>query len=226
VHEVPNARPEDFPAPPSADEVASRFGRPVYTLVEQLGLIRLDGLSTVANGDRPVEVSVSYSRLVAPEDPTDPRNLVDDIDDVTGWIEKARREGRPAWFVRSLEARRFPMLWETVWTARKDADGAASLAESLVRHMDHVLINTVEGRRRRSSDHPGLDLDGPVNPAHARPTTIVVDGLPREGIGIDTDADIVGWAVPVDDLVVSIALDRDVAATLEIALEVGWSDVA
>lgn len=222
MHEVPNARPEDFPAPPSGDEVASRFGRPIFTLVEQPGLIRLDTLSTVATGDRLVEFSVSYSRVLVAEDPTDPRNLVDDIDEVTGWIDKARREGRPAWFVRSLEARRFPMLWETVRTARRDADGAASLAEGLARHMDHVLINSVEGRRRRPIDHPGHDLDGPVNPAHARPATLIVDGLAREGIEIDTDADLVGWAVPVDDLVVSVALDREVAPSLEVALATGW----
>ena len=221
MHEVTNARPGDFPAPPSADEVASRFGRPVFSLVEQPGLIRLDGLSTVATGDRLVEVSVSYSHLVAPEDPTDPRGLVDDIDEVTGWIEKAHRDGRPEWFVRSLEALRFPMLWETVRTARRDADGATSLAESLARHLDHVLINTVEGRRRRSGDRPGRELDGPVNPAHARPATVVVDGLPREGVEIDTDADLTGWAVIVDDLVVSVALDREVAATLEVALATG-----
>lgn len=221
MHEVPGASARDMPAPPSPEEVAARFGRPVFGLVSQPHLGELDGLSTVATGEELVEVSVSYSFLAIPTDLTDPRNLVPTVRDIEGWLEKAERDGQPEWFVRSLESMRFPMIWEAVRTAtRRDAFGATT-AERLAAHMEHVLVNTADERRRR--DDSGIpSLDGGVSAAHARPATVTVDGNEHPGIRIDTDATVIGWAVEVDDSLVSIVVDRDRAEHLDVELTARW----
>jgi hypothetical protein len=61
-----------------------------------------------------------------------------------------------------------------------------------------------------------------VTAAHARPTTVAVDGADRPGIQIDTDATVIGWAVEVDDSLVSIVLDRVRAEHLDVRLVTRW----
>lgn len=222
MHEVPGASARDLPAPPSPEEVAAGFGRPVFGLVPQPHLRELDVLSTVASGEELTEVSVSYSFLAEPSDPADPRNLVPTVRDIDGWLEKAERDGQPEWFARGLQSMRFPMVWEAVRTASRVDPWGATTAERLAGHMEHVLINTADERRRRDGDSVIPSLDAGVTAAHARPTTLTVDGAERPGIQIDTDATVIGWAVEVDDSLVSIVLDRDRAEHLDVRLATRW----
>ncbi|RWZ58441.1 hypothetical protein ELQ92_14125 [Labedella populi] len=222
MHEVPGASARDLPAPPSPEEVAARFGRSVFGLVPQPHLRELDILSTVATGQELTEVSVSYSFLAEPGDTTDPRNLVPTVRDIDGWLEKAERDRQPEWFVRSLQSMRFPMMWEAARTASREDPWGTPIAERLAAHMDHVLINTADERRRRDGGSVIPFLDVGVSAAHARPTTVAVDGSERTGIRIDTDPTVIGWAIEVDDSLVSIVLDRDRAERLDVALVTRW----
>lgn len=224
MHEVPGASARDLPAPPTPEETAARFGRPVFGLVPQPHLKELDTLSTVASDEELTDVSVSYSFLTEPTDPTDPRNLVPTVRDIDGWLEKAERDGQPEWFVRSLQAMRFPMVWEAVRTTSRTDPSGATTAERLAAHMEHVLINTSDERRRRDDDSGIPSLDTGVTAAHARPTTVPVDGTERPGIQIDTDPTVIGWAVEVDDSLVSVVLDRDRADHLDVRLVTRWGD--
>ncbi|RWZ46143.1 hypothetical protein ELQ90_16085 [Labedella phragmitis] len=191
MHEVPGASARDLPAPASPEEVAARFGRPVFGLVPQPHVRELDVLSTVATGEELSEVSVSYSFLAEPGDPTDPRNLVPTVRDIDGWLEKAERDGQPEWFVRGLQSMRFPMVWEAVRTTTRVDPWAATTAERLAAHMEHVLLNTADERQRR--DDSGIpSLDAGVTAAHALPANVAVDGAERPGIQIDTDATVIG----------------------------------
>ena len=220
MHEIPGATPHDVPEPPSPDEVAARFGRPIIGFCPQPHLTELNGLSTMGHNDRLVQVAVSYSFLLDPADPSSPQNLVDDVESVHGWIEKAHRDRQPEWFIRSLQSRSFPMLWEAVRTSVDEFERTP--AEGLARHVNHVLINTVENRRRRSADSPAPRLDAAVPASHAQPATVTLDGIERDGVMIDTDPDIVGWAAEVDGAIVSIAIDRDRAAVLDLRLVTRW----
>ncbi|WP_165068362.1 hypothetical protein [Marisediminicola senii] len=217
MQEIPGRTVRDLPTPPTRAEVIARFGAPVFTLVPQPHLRELDGASTMAVNDTLQEVSLSYSYLRWPDDPADPRNLVPDIDEITHWIDKAHRDDQPEWFIASLESRRYPTVWEAVRSIHPDVGVAQTLAEHLAHHVNHVLINSVEGRRVDAAGRPPR-LDAEVKPTHAQPAVLTVDGVELPAITIDTDPHIVGWAAQVGEVYVTVALDRERLLTLRVAL--------
>ena len=94
----------------------------------------------------------------------------------------------------------------------------ATVADHLARHVDHVLVNTAEGRSTRS-DGAAPVLDAPVAVHHARPgAVLVVDDVERDAVLIDTDPDVVGWGAEVDGSIVLVVVPRDRVPLLDLRL--------
>jgi hypothetical protein len=215
---VPGITARDLPDPPSNDEVVEAFGAPVFTLVPQPGL-RESTWGSMSVGGAPVEASASYCFFRHPDDLTDPLNYADDIDSTLGYIEKALSDNQPGWFLDRLRDNRYPLLWEAVRTIRLGIDPDRPLDERLAEHVNHVLINTV-GHRTSWGDAGPPILDNPVTARHAQSGfALRVDGVIRDALIIDTDPDVVGWALQMGGLAVTVAIDRDRAEAIEVALQ-------
>lgn len=196
----------DVPAPASLAHDAATFPVPVYGLVAQPRL-RFASHGATRGGAMTYSVSISYSYLAEPGEPDAAVNFVEDIDEVRGWLRKADLDQQPDWFKAGIAAARYPMLWEAVLTAI-DPDGDRSLDEHLADHVNHLLVNTMEHRRALDANRIP-QLDHAVRASHAQPATVTVSGSPVPGLVIDTDPDLVGWAVRVEDALVVLGLPRD-----------------
>ncbi|MES2092283.1 MAG: hypothetical protein V4531_00505 [Actinomycetota bacterium] len=215
---VPGMTVRDLPDPPSNDRVIEAFSAPVLTLVPQPHL-RESSWASMALNDVSVEVSASYCFFRHPADLADPLNYADDIEATLGYIEKALSDNQPDWFLDRLRDNRYPMLWETVRTTRLGVDPDRSLAERLAEHVNHVLINTVGHRTSWSDDGPPI-LDHEVTARHAQSGfSLIIDGVECDALIIDTDPDVIGWAVQLTTVAVTVAIDRDRAAMIDLVLE-------
>lgn len=212
----------DLPAPATLAEDAATFAVPVYGLVAQPRLRFASHGAT--RGDGTTEsISISYSYLAEPGDPDAAVNLVENIEEVRGWMRKAELDQQPDSFKDGVAAAQYPMLWEAVLTAI-GPDRDRSLDEHLADHVNHLLVNTMEHRRTLDPEH-GMLLDHGVRASHAQPATVTVSGVRLPGRVIDTDPDVVGWAVQVADAVIVLGLPRDRAKRLVLELgPVGTSD--
>jgi hypothetical protein len=107
------------------------------------------------------------------------------------------------------EQMRHPMLWEAVrTTVPLDPDGPwATPEQALVQHLEYVLINQFRNERVRGG-LPG-DLLGPVTePAVEHGVPVLVDGVARDGMRVDTDALVVGLGVAFEDRVLTAVFAR------------------
>ncbi|WP_285063092.1 hypothetical protein [Frigoribacterium sp. ME-P-080] len=210
------------PSPRTAVEIAAAFGRPLFTFVDQPRL-DLSQPGTVGHDDVLVEVALNYVFVADPSDPDAPSNLVENVAEIDGHLADALAAGQPDWFVAGLRAFRYPMLWEAVVTLvapgePAPSDQPASVAEHLARHVNHVLVNTAEGRSIRP-DGGSPVLDSPVTARHAQPgAVLVVDGIGRDAALIDTDPDVVGWGTEVDGSIVLVVLPRDRVPLVDLRL--------
>jgi hypothetical protein len=217
-----NVSLHDLPRPGTASEIAATFGRPVHTFVEQARL-DLTQPSTIARDDVLDTVALNYVFVADPSDPEAPSNLVENVAEIDGHLADALAAGQPEWFVAGLRAFRYPMLWEAVVTTVAPDDpersGARdSAAEHLARHVNHVLINTAEGRSTRPDGAMPV-LDAPVTARHAQPgAVLVVDGVEHDAVLIDTDPDLVGWGAEVDGSIVLVVLPRDLVPLVDLRL--------
>ncbi|NRD25136.1 hypothetical protein [Frigoribacterium sp. VKM Ac-2836] len=208
-----------LPRPRTAREVAATFGRPVRTFVEQPRL-DLTQPSTVGHDDVLDTVALNYVFVADPSDPDAPSNLVENVAEIDGHLADALAAGQPDWFVAGLRAFRYPMLWEAVVTMVAPDDPAPpaepfAVAEHVARHLNHVLINTAEGRSTRPDGAVPV-LDAPVTARHAQSgAVLVVDGVEREAVLIDTDPDLVGWGAEIDDTIVLVVLPRDLVPLVD-----------
>jgi hypothetical protein len=214
---IPGLTARDMPAPATPDEIATRFSAPLFTFAPQPCLAEM-GFSTVAIGGELTEVSISYSVFRNPDDPDDPVNFTDAREESDSLVREARDAGQPDWFTDAVRSMRHPTLWEAVCTMRLPQVLGQSIAESLAGHMNHIIVNSMEGRVRATAE--GIpELDSDVSPRHARNgATVIVDGIGFDAIHIDTDPDVVGWALDTDGCRVLIAFDRDYAGLVDIAL--------
>jgi hypothetical protein len=216
---VENADLHALPRPRTAVEVAAEFGHPVHTFVEQPRL-DLTQPSTIAQDGVLGTVALNYAFVADPSDPDAPSNLVENVAEIDGHLADALAAGQPEWFVAGLRAFRYPMLWEAVVTtvAPDDPDDPGervTVAEHLARHVNHVLMNTAEGRSTRPDGAVPV-LDAPVTARHAQPAAVlVVDGVDRDAVLIDTDPDLVGWGAEVDGSIVLVVLPRDLVPLVD-----------
>ena len=216
---VENADLHALPRPRTAREVAATFGRPVFTFVDQprLGLTQP---GTISHDDVLHTVALNYVFVADPSDPGAPSNLVENVAEIDGHLADALAAGQPEWFVAGVRAFRYPMLWEAVVTtvAPDDPERSGerdSAAEHLARHVNHVLINTAEGRSTRPDGAVPV-LDAPVTARHAQPgAVLVVDGVEHDAVLIDTDPDLVGWGTEVDGSIVLVVLPRDLVPLVD-----------
>ncbi|KQS22900.1 hypothetical protein [Frigoribacterium sp. Leaf186] len=211
-----------LPRPRTAVEVAATFGRPVFTFVDQprLGLTQP---STIAHDDVLHAVALNYVFVADPSEPDAPSNLVEGVAEIDAHLANALAAGQPDWFVAGLRAFRHPLLWEAVVTTTAPADPEppavpVTVADHLARHVNHVLINTAEGRSRRPDGAVPV-LDAPVTARHAQPgAVLVVDDVERDAVLIDTDPDVVGWGAEVDGSIVLVVLPRDRVPLVDLRL--------
>ena len=203
----------DLPAPGLlADDVAA-FAVPMFSLARQARL-RFADHSAVWVNNQLTSVALTYSYLADPAHPEAAENLVDNIDEVRGWIRKAEQDDQPDWFKQGLLRARYPVLWEAVQTAIDPDRLREGLDQHLVAHVNHVLINTME-HRVQGSAHGIPSLDHAVRISHVQAAEIIVEDQRVEGLKIDTDPDIIGWGVEVSGAYVTICLPRDRAPEVD-----------
>jgi hypothetical protein len=197
---------------PTPDEVTARFGGPLFALtpqpsIEELGV---STVSTTSEGWTHLEsASLSYALWRNPDDRSDPVNLADLDDDLRAELDGPPRRPLPDSLMKVREQMRHPMLWEAVrTTVPLDPDGPwATPEQALVQHLEYVLINQFRNERVRGG-LPG-DLLGPVTePAVEHGVPVLVDGVARDGMRVDTDALVVGLGVAFEDRVLTAVFAR------------------
>jgi hypothetical protein len=211
--------PEDAPDPGELIRAQARqMPVPVLGLVPQPHIEDWDAIG-VSMGTRDgilesCEVSIGYTLWRNPDEPTDPANLAE--------LDENRRRAlaaqppwpRPRWLVEQVDRMRYPMLWECVrtrWCRDRDPSDDARLA--LLGHVNHVLLN------RFPPDVAPSHMDSVVDARGVEPgSPVVVDGVARDGVRLNTDPDVYGLGV---DLgaggVVTAVIPRDALRYLHLA---------
>lgn len=217
-------------APDPQDELrakVARLGFDVAGLIEQphleywgaLGL----GEQRRGTGDSAVTeqatVALSYTLWRNPQNHGDPANLRE-LDDATRLaLEAAPPWPRPAWILRTVERMRYPMIWEAVqthWTA--PGIPPQPPADRLVAHVEHVLNNRFRDEHRLPpmSERPWVSPVGAGSVQHDHP--VIVDGVERAGLLVDTDPFVIGIGAVLDDgRVLTSVIPRDALPLLRIA---------
>jgi len=151
------------------------------------------------------EVSIGYTLWRNPEEPDDPVNLAE--------LDEARRRAleveppwpRPPWLIEQVRRMRYPMLWECVRT-RWSLAPAESTADQLAGHVNHILMNQFQ--ESPAVDERSVETGIPI----------LVDGVTRQGIRIDTDPHVYGVGVDLgEQTVLTAAIPRDALPYVEVA---------
>lgn len=211
------------PEPPSVADSIAAFPVPVAGFVAQpaLELKPVASTSSGYDGDSGQlftgSITLSYTRWWNPDDHGDPVNERD--------LDPALRATLDAPPVRELSTRsealrqglRYPMLWEAVRTTAVGAGrGLPDLAETLIAHVEHLLINRYRETRADPSDQ--WAVLGRPRPGHLQPGSIDLDGVPRDGLLLDTDADVWAVGVALADRLVTVGVDRDLLDGVDLRL--------
>jgi hypothetical protein len=171
------------------------------------------------------EVSISYTLWRHPDDRSDPTNL-DDLDDLDEQQRRALEVDppwpRPPWLLEQLRRMRYPMLWECVRTRWcREPSEHDSVRAVLVEHVNHVLANRFR-QTRVIGGLPPFELDNPVNERCVETgVTVLVDGVVRDAIRVDTDPDVQGVGVDLGaNNVLTVAIARDALPYVDMAFAV------
>jgi hypothetical protein len=207
-------------------EQARRMPVPVFGLVaqrhvEDWGAIGV-GMETRDGVLASCEVSISYTLWRDPDAPDDPVNLAELDDEQRRALDEEPPWARPPWLVEQVRRMRYPALWECVRTRwSREPDEFDTVRAVLVQHVNHVLLNQFRPTRV-VGDEPPHELDSPVDERCVEPDIpVLVGGVAREGIRIDTDPDVYGVGVDLDaQTVLTAAVPRDELRYLEIAFAV------
>lgn len=197
-----------------------RMPAPVFGLVPQRHLEDWDafGLNSSSHDGEltSCEVSISYTLWRNPHNIDDPVNFAELDEEARELAYQEIARDRPRWLRERVRRMRYPLLWEAVvthWSARPLDD----LETRLAGHVNHVLLNRFPATRATG----GLpaELDSPVDERHVeRGVPLRVDGFERSGIRIDTDPDVFGVGVAVDEhTLVTAALPRDELRFIDVA---------
>lgn len=175
------------------------------------------------NGDGPevledVTVSRTYLLWRNPDDHDDPANLAD-LDDVTRSTLAAPLERQiPEWLHEARRMLRYPRLWEAVQThwVRPDGD-RPSVADRLIAHAEYVLTNSF--REQLGLGDGSGSWAPPIPPSALQARAVVVDGVARPGLLLDTDPFVLGLGCQLDDgRIVTVVVDRDAVPLLRLEL--------
>jgi hypothetical protein len=164
-------------------------------------------------------VSRQYTLWRNPDDRDDPVNLAALDDEQRRSLEEVPPWPRPDWLVATVERLRYPMLWEAVqthWTAPDLT--RPTPGETLVEHVQYVLVNRYRDEHALPdlTDHPWPTLVDERSVQSGHP--VLVDGVERSGLLLDTDPFVLGLAVELDDgRVVTAVLPRDDLPLLTVA---------
>ena len=209
-----SARPEDFPAPPTPDEVTRDFTGPLYTLEPQASVeeVGISVGSQTSNG-RPVleEATVNYVLWRNPADRSDPANLADISDEMRAQLDAPPLFPLPEWMTRITERMRYPWLWDAVRTTRavRGFEDAWRTPEFiLVEHVNYILMNTFRDERVVGSA-PGELLGRVSERAVEHGVLVRVDGVDVAGIRIDTDAHVLGMGAVLGDRTLTAVFPRE-----------------
>ncbi|WIB65061.1 hypothetical protein [Curtobacterium sp. MCBD17_040] len=187
--------------------------------LEDLGVAGISSHGQGSGADA-VTISAAVARMYTvwknPDDRSDPVNLADLTSEMEDALARPVPRDLPPWLLERRERMRHPSLWEAVqthWFAPGSAapgDDERDPPELLRAHVDHILHN-------RFRDEYGLG-DPTMEPGWTelvsiravQPRAVVVDGTARDGFTIDTDAFVLGLAVPLDDgRVITSVVERD-----------------
>lgn len=183
----------------------------------------LPALTTTTHGGGLAEASVSFSYTLwrYPDDHADPRNEIEMDASTRHAIENEPPWGRPAWASEQLQVFRYPWLWEatrTTWHAESDGE-RTSVRHLLADHMNHILHNRF---REQLGLAPGPLVgsrahSGDVTTTGATEAGVVVEGVERRGVRIDTDPFVYGIGFRVDEHVVCTSvIPRDDLALVDL----------
>jgi len=205
---------------------ARRLPMPVVGLVPQPHLEDWGAIG-VGSGTRngvlgSCEASVSYTLWRNPDDPDDPVNLAELDEQQRRALEAVPAWPRPPWLVEQVRRMRYPMLWECVRTQWSRDPGEFDTVETrLVAHVNHILVNQFRHTQVVGDDRP-YEVDNPVDERSVEARIpVLVDGMTRDGIRIDTDPHVYGLAVGLDGhTVLTAAIPRDVLSYLQIAFAI------
>ena len=185
--------PTDAPDPSIESEARLRsLDFPVFQLKPQPSLTRAPMVgfaeSIGAAGQEELSVLLTYTLWKYPDDHSDPRNEIELDEQTRRSIEEEPPWGRPAWLIEQAQMFRYPMLWEAVRTARHASPDLElhSLAQQLVDHTNHVLMNTFREALGLPAGPSARD-DWKARATAVTETSVNVDGRDRPAVQIDTD---------------------------------------
>ncbi|WP_394770821.1 hypothetical protein [Lacisediminihabitans sp.] len=203
--------PEDFPPPPTVDEIAESFMVPVMSLSRQPSLVELDAGSTGSSVDgSPVtldSVSLSYTLYRNHDDREDPANLASLGASEREALHSVPLGPLPEWMRVRRALMRFPTLWEAVMTTRTRHVPNQAPQSTLVDHANHILTNLFREERVRGG-FPG-ELDSPVTERHIDHVAVSVDGIDVPGMRIDTDPHVFAVGAALGDRILTAVVARD-----------------
>jgi hypothetical protein len=210
--------PEDIPPPPTVDEVAGLFSVPIMSFVSQPSLqeLAVGTTGSSSNGGEMTldSVTLTYTLWRNPGDREDPANLAELSDSERKALDAPPVRPLPDWMMERRELMRYPMLWEAVMTTRVSDAEWQKPESTLVRHVNHVLMNTF--REQRVVGIPG-ELDSPVTERHIQPVAVPVDGVDVTGMQIDSDPNVYAVGATLGDRVLTAVVSRDHLAWVRMA---------
>jgi len=203
--------PEDIPPPPTVDEVAGLFTVPMMSFVAQPSLqeLAVGTTGSSSNGGEMIldSVVLTYTLWRNPRDRDDPVNLGDLSNSDREALDAPPVRPLPDWMMERRELMRYPMLWEAVVTTRKTDAEWQTPESTLVRHVNHVLMNTFR-EQRVVGGIPG-ELDSPVTERHIQPATVPIDGVDVTGMQIDSDLNVYAVGADLGDRILTSVVSRD-----------------
>lgn len=216
----------DAPDPEIARRAAARsLGFGIAGLVAQRHLENFGSVGVQTGESDGVRDSATVSRQYTlwrnPEDHDDPVNLAAMDDERRRSLEEVPPWPRPDWLVATVERMRYPMLWEAVqthWSRRGTT--RPSPPEALVQHVQYVLVNGYRDELAlpESSEDPWPTLVDERSVQSGHP--VLVDGVERPGLLLDTNPFVLGLATELDDgRLLTAVLPRDELPLLTIAFD-------
>jgi hypothetical protein len=220
--------PPDAPNP--MDELRARVRAlpfAVMGLAPQPTLEDFGAFSMASRGTDQITVGVNYTLWRNPDDRNDPVNLAELDDEARAALEAEPPWPRPEWIVEYVERLHYPQLSEPVRTTwDRDASEHTTLAQHLIDHVNHILMNGFREQLGLPTGPPPPDYDPfaddgwratlvAVNPA----ATLVVVGVERAASEIDTDPFVYAIGVRLaPDRVATAVIPRDDLPFVRVAL--------
>ncbi|WP_375387885.1 hypothetical protein [uncultured Amnibacterium sp.] len=156
-----------------------------------------------------VTLSRSYVLWRDPDDRSSPRNLAQLDDALRAALDRPQERPLPKWLLDARERLRYPHLWEAVhtsWTA--PGTDPQTVEDRVAGHAENVLLNRFRRELGLGDDDLMAEVVVPRNAL--QPHEVVVDGVPRPGLLLDTDPFVLAVGVALDDgRVVTVVVPRD-----------------